>query len=473
MRDGDSDPTSTVDQVLPNERNPDHPKPYLFVVLHCDRPLAGGARYNLVELDRVTIGRGTRRSAHLDAAERTLHLRLPSNIISSQHACIERTFGPWRLKDAGSRNGTYVNGERAVDLDLQDGDIIQIGPVILRFRAALLPDSPDLDIADPRPAVRGLTTLVPDLGARHQAFPSIARSPASVLLLGETGTGKEVMAHAIHSLSERPGPLVAINCGGLVANLVESHLFGHKKGAFTGAARDEPGYVRAAHRGTLFLDEIGDLPLPVQAALLRVLQEREVVPVGSTQAIQVDLRVLAATHRPLEQMATAGGFRKDLLARLSGYCLELTPLRERREDLGLLLGDLLRRPDIAQGESLSLQPDAGLLLVQYDWPLNIRELHQCLVAAAALAQDGVIEVDHLPAPVRRAPPLRPVLSASLQDPDSLRRTLIHLLQYHQGNITNVARDLGKARVQIHRWLQRLGLDAQDFRPPRPKSEPEA
>src|SRR5262249_24796529 len=151
------------------------------------------------------------------------------------------------------------------------------------------------------------------------ALARIASMPIPVLLLGESGTGKEVLARAVHTLSGRSGAFVAVNCGGLSASLIESQLFGHVKGSFTGAGRDEPGLVRAADRGTLFLDEIGDLPLAAQAALLRVLQEREVVPVGGARPVAVDLRVVAATHRPLEKMAAKGDFRADLLARLSGY----------------------------------------------------------------------------------------------------------------------------------------------------------
>src|SRR5262249_4252107 len=159
----------------------------------------------------------------------------------------------------------------------------------------------------------------------------------SILLLGETGTGKEVLARSLHALSQRPGPFIAVNCGAIPENLVEGQLFGHVRGAFSGALKDEPGLVRAAQGGTLLLDEIGDLPASSQAALLRVLQESEVRPVGSTQTVKVDVRIIAATHRPLESLIKGNAFRHDLYARLAGFRFELAPLRKRKVDLGLLI----------------------------------------------------------------------------------------------------------------------------------------
>jgi len=266
----------------------------------------------------------------------------------------------------------------------------------------------------------------------------------------------------VHSLSGRPGAFVAVNCGGIAASLLESQLFGHMKGAFTGAARDEPGFVRAADRGTLFLDEIGDLPLAAQAALLRVLQEREVVPVGGSRPIKVDLRVVAATHRPLDRMVAEGTYRADLLARLSGYRHLLVPLRARREDFGLILGDLLRRAELPGAGELRLTTAAGRRLLAHEWPLNIRELQQCLLVSAALAPHQVIDAEHLPI----VPGLgsRPALiERELDNPEALRDTIVGLLRQHRGNVSYVARDLGKARMQIHRWMRRFHLDPNAFR----------
>ncbi len=184
----------------------------------------------------------------------------------------------------------------------------------------------------------GLRTLLPELSESHGALARVAKkSTVPILFLGATGSGKEVLAREVHALSERKGAFVAVNCGALPLTLVESLLFGHVKGSFSGAARDEPGFVRSAEGGTLFLDEIGDLPATSQAALLRVLQEHEVIPVGATRAQRVDVRIVAATHRPLEALSETGGFRSDLLARLKGYTHRVPTLASRMPDFGVLL----------------------------------------------------------------------------------------------------------------------------------------
>jgi len=458
---------------------------YLFVVLHCDRPLAGGVRCSLSHTDVVTLGRGATRTIHRETGGRALDLRLPSSTISSTHARLTRDGERWILEDARSRNGTLLNGERVTRAVLRDGDLIEVGAVILRYRAMLptfAEGSADLDTESLAPPAPGWATLLPDLGNALVALGRIAASSMTVLLLGESGSGKELLARAVHTLSSRPGLFVAVNCGALSASLLESQIFGHTRGSFTGATRDEPGMIRSADRGTIFLDEIGDLPLPAQAALLRVLQEREVVPVGGTHPIKVDLRVVAATHRPLEQMAAQGTFRSDLLARLSGYRHRLVPLSRRLEDFGLLTAELLRRADIPGGAAaLRISPAAGRCLLGRPWPLNIRELQQCLAVAATLAENGVIETSHLSEPTLEqaasrqdgaieasqlpgpTPSVAIPRSAQPADDDALRRHLVALLEKHQGKVSYVARDLGKARMQIHRWMQRFGIDPTTFR----------
>jgi transcriptional regulator with GAF, ATPase, and Fis domain len=285
------------------------------------------------------------------------------------------------------------------------------------------------------------------------------------MLRGETGTGKEVAARAVHALSKRAGPFVPVNCGAIPVALVESHLFGHTRGAFSGAVRDEPGFVRAAHGGTLFLDEIGDLPPASQAALLRVLQEGEVIPVGTTRAVPVDLRIVAATHQQLEALVARGAFRADLLARLDGFTFALPPLRERREDTGLLVADLLRAtPD---AERLQLSSEVGRALLQYEWPLNIRELGHCLARACALAKgEHRLELRHLPPQVRGALEPSPGADEPLGAEGSdarLRVQLEGLLAQHEGNVAEVARALGKARMQVHRWCKRFEIDPERYR----------
>ncbi len=462
-----SAPPSTEDDEAAEQRDVALARAYLFVVLHCDRPLSGSARHDLTELDLVTLGRGPERAAarRREGALRRLDLRIPGTTVSSAHARLTRSEAGWGIADEGSKNGTFVNGERVTQAALCDGDVLEIGPALLVYRAALASsgDGPaDLDTRTLSPRVAGFATLLPQLTLDLAALERIARLPISVLLLGESGTGKEVLARAVHVLSGRPGAFVAVNCGGLPATLLESQLFGHVKGSFTGAARDEPGLVRAADWGTLFLDEIGDLPLVAQAALLRVLQEREVVPVGGSRPVAVDLHVVAATHRPLEKMAAKGEFRADLLARLAGYRHRLPPLRARREDLGLILGDLLRRVEIPGANRVRLSTAAGRRLLGNAWPLNIRELQQCLAVAAALAEGGAIESEHLP--VMEPSPSHPAaVVVDAGDPEALRLTLVALLEQHRGKVSYVARDLGKARMQIHRWMRRFGLDPAAFR----------
>ncbi|WP_437915018.1 sigma 54-interacting transcriptional regulator [Sorangium sp. So ce302] len=445
-------------------------QPYLFVVLHCDRLLAGGARYGLADVDEVTIGRGAVRAAarKLDGARRRLELRLPGGTVSSMHARLARSAEGWIFEDAQSKNGSFLNGERVTGVALlRDGDVIELGPVLLRYRAALPASpgaAPDLDTVDLAPRAPGCATLSPPLAEQLAALERIAPRPITVLLLGETGSGKEVLARATHALSGRAGPFVAVNCGGLPASLLESQLFGHVKGSFTGAARDEPGTIRSADRGTLFLDEIGDLPLSAQAVLLRVLQEREVVPVGGTRPVKVDLRVIAATHRPIEEMVLRGEFRGDLFARLSGYRHLLAPLRSRLEDLGLLVGDLLRRSEVPAATNLRLSPAAGRKLLAYHWPLNIRELQQILSVTAALASGGVVHAEQLSELTREAQaPPPPGCVDERGDAEALERHLIALLEKHRGKVSHVARDMGKARMQIHRWMQRFGIDPNDYR----------
>jgi DNA-binding NtrC family response regulator len=464
-------PESTEDSTERDDHGAAPARAYLFVVLHCDRPIAGGSRHDLAELNAIAIGRGVERRAERTrhAADHRLDLRLPGSTVSVTHACLERSELGWSIVDHGSRNGTFVNGERVARAALCDGDVLEIGSAILIYRAGL-PPAPepngreilDLDSSALADLAPGLATLLPQVAEPLRALERISRMPLPVLLLGSSGTGKEVLARCVHRLSGRPGRFVGVNCGGIAASLLESQLFGHVKGAFTGAARDEPGLVRAADRGTLFLDEIGDLPLPAQAALLRVLQEREVVPVGGTRPLKVDLRVVAATHRPLDRMVAEGTYRADLLARLAGYRHLLPPLRARREDLGLILGELLRSADIPGASELRLTTAAGRRLLAYDWPLNIRELQQCITVSAALAPRGVIDAELLPianVAVARTAAIEP----NLADPDELRRTLVELLERHRGNISHVARDLGRARMQIHRWLRRFDLDPGAFR----------
>ena len=219
---------------------------------------------------------------------------------------------------------------------------------------------------------------------------------------------------------------------------------------------DRKGLVRGAEGGTLFLDEIGDLPLGAQTALLRVLQESEVTPLGSSRPVKVDFRLVTATHRDLRSMALEGRFRSDLLARLSGFSLKLPPVRERREDLGIFISSLMGRMPSRGAARLRFTTEAGRALLLYDWPLNVRELERCLASASALAGDEPIDVHHLPPAVVDGPPPEPGGS-------DRREELVALLREHSGNVAAVGRVLGKARMQIHRWIKRYEIDLNELR----------
>ena len=434
-------------------------RPYLFLVLESRRPLAPPARLSLAGIDEVTFGRGAGRA--IEQEGRRAAVRVDDAWMSSVHARITRVLRRWVIEDAGSKNGTFVNGAAVSRAELEDGDLVELGQTFFMVREALpcAPGDPELiDAAALAPPAPGMLTLIPALDREYRRLAAIARAAVPVLLHGETGTGKEVTARAVHALSGRAGEFVAVNCGALPANLVEGALFGHRKGAFSGATEDRPGLVRAADRGTLLLDEIGDLPLGAQAALLRVLQEREVLPVGGTRPVPVDLRVIAATHRSLDRMVESGEFRADLHARLAGYRLDLWPLRARREDTGLLVGALLARLGCAE---LRLHPRAARALLRHGFPGNVRELERALEAAAALAEGGQVQAEHLPEAVQRS--LGTPGAQREAEEEARREELVALLQEHGGNVTAVARAMGKARMQVQRWLKRYALDPARFR----------
>ena len=426
----------------------------LFFLLDAERPLVPPARH-LLDVDLVRIGRGVERSASraVVTGERALWLALPDRWASTAHAQLRRALGRWVLEDLKSKNGTLVNGAPIDRVELSDGDLIEAGHSFFRFRAALPAEGP---LAPDETAEPGFATVDPLLAAVLGQARAIAASKVPVMLLGETGTGKEVLAAGLHKLSGRTGAFVALNCGALPVHLVESELFGYRKGAFSGATEDRKGLVRSAEGGTLFLDEIGDLPAAAQAAILRVLQESEVLPLGASQPVKVDFRLLVATHRELPALVAEQKFRADLLARLSGFVLRLPPLRERLEDLGLLAAALLRRALGAEADAVRFSVEAARALLQHRWPLNVRELEKCLSAAVVLAGDGPVEPAHLPATVLEEEPL--------DEADAGRREeLIALLRQHRGNVTTVATAMGKARMQIQRWIKRYRIDLATLR----------
>jgi DNA-binding NtrC family response regulator len=292
-----------------------------------------------------------------------------------------------------------------------------------------------------------------------------------VLIAGESGTGKELVARAIHfrgSFQKRP--FVAVDCGSLVPTLIESELFGYEKGAFTGALKTKQGLFQAANTGTIFLDEIGELPLEMQAKLLRVLQEKEVRPVGSNDKIKVDVRVIAATNRDLEASYRAGTFRKDLYFRLNVVTIHLPALRERKSDMVVLVRSFLAR--YAPEENVQVTPAAMSCLFQYDWPGNVRELENCIERAIALGNHKTIDVQDLPAAIRTAGYALPVPvdvpsvmaaaapaanSTDLEDIE--RQTIQRVFQQVGGDKALAGKMLGISRATLYRKLKRYHIDA--------------
>lgn len=445
--------------------------PQLFLVLQGHAPLSRPSRHGLADVDEVAIGRGAH-AVQREASDgvRRLIVRVADARMSVAHATIRRNGDVFTLHDAGSKNGSIVNGVSTPRATLADGDLIQLGSTFFTFRLTGTERGDHTPVASGS-APLGLSTLLPDLGETFAKLPRLARSSISILVLGESGTGKELVARAVHELSQRPGAFVAVNCGALPGTLVEAELFGHRKGAFSGAIEDRAGLVRMSDRGTLLLDELGDLPLRAQPALLRVLQEREVMAVGATRATGVDLRVVSATHRDLRALEQANLFRADLRARIDGHTIRIPPLRERREDIGLLFATLLQRLAGERASGISLAASAARSLLTYPWPLNIRELEQRLSATLALTDSEISCLD-LEAP-RRVDETRAATSGSsatgsiapprvLSASDRAQRdALLELLSRHRGNISAVARSLGKERSQIRRWIVRYGLHHRD------------
>jgi DNA-binding NtrC family response regulator len=397
-----------------------------------------------------------------------LELTLPDPWASSQHAQLTRSGSAWQIEDRQSKNGVRINGHAVESARLSDGDLIELGHTLLYYRedGGVAPDleQPDFAPVAELDGAASFTTLSGELAREMAKAWDLAASDLPLLIQGESGTGKEVLARALASRSARRGPFVGVNCGAIPSHLVESELFGHVKGAFTGADSNHDGLIRSAHGGTLFLDEIGDLELGAQAALLRVLQEREVRPVGSARAVAVNVRLLSATHRDLDRLVEAGAFRADLLSRLAGFRLRLPPLRERREDVGSLVARLLRAREAELGSAPRFEPEAARRLFRYHWPLNIRELENCLRAATLLARGEAIAEEHLPEQLRGA--LGNASAASLLELSGEQRDqreeLILLFRQHQGNVSAVARHLGKARTQVQRWVRRYQLDPRDY-----------
>ena len=346
-----------------------------------------------------------------------------------------------RVGDANSTNGTFLNGKRVQEAALVPGDVIRSGDTLLVY------------------ALSDAMALVATKAKRA------APSSLTMLLLGETGSGKEVLARAVHDASGRTGPFVPVNCGGLPRELIASELFGHVKGAFSGAHGSRLGVFAAAEGGTLFLDELGELPLELQPVLLRAVQQRAIRPVGAEREVPVDIRLIAATNVDLEAAAADGSFRDDLYARVAQVVLRIPPLRNRRADVLSLLAD------VAKPHTIRVTPDVAEALLLWNWPYNVRELKALAEAFVALAPPGAdldssfIEENYpeMLAGVRDREPSPDDIAAPSQRPTVDRATLRAALEDAKGNVTHAAGALDTTRTQLYRWMKRFGFTAEQFR----------
>ncbi len=395
-------------------------------------------------------------------------VHLPGNDVSRRHAALRREASGIGVEivDLGSRNGVRVNGQQVPAAHLRRGDVVRLGGWLGVVTEAA---GEWKEIA---PGLFGGATLQSVLAPLRRA----ASSDLPIILEGETGTGKEVVARSLHKWSGRSGPLVAVNCAALPEALAEGELFGYRRGAFTGADKPSQGFFRSAESGTLLLDEVTELPLPLQAKLLRVLEEHEVQPLGETRPIPIDVRVVVAGQQSLLEASRQGHFRPDLLARLDGVTAHLPPLRSRREDVSPLFSHFLT--ELGQGTVPSVEADFIERLCLHDWPFNVREL-LLLVRRLMVLHGGesTWKASHLPArigdpsPTRaaaaetsRPPPGPPgaAVKAEPVEPVELP-ALVAALRASGGNVARAAVMLGISRQRAYRLMEGQAVDLEGLR----------
>lgn len=404
-------------------------------------------------------------------------LTLDDGRVSRSHAAFEMRDGVPYVRDLGSRNGTFVNAEPIRDRALSDQDVIRVGDHCLLLQE-LNGDDVRRTLETPARSDR----LIGDGRAMRELREEIGRARSgrvAVLLIGETGTGKEVAAAEIHGQWARAGAFVPVNCAAIPENLAEAELFGHVRGAFTGANHESHGLFGAADGGTIFLDEIGEMPLSLQPKLLRALAVGEIRRVGESQSRRVDVRVVAATNVDLEAAVSRHTFRADLLARLAGHIIRTPPLRERREDLLVLASHFLASALNVRRESVPqwFSPDAAEALLVHPWTFNVRELEQTLRAAAPRVERTTLELHHLPLatalPIstrvdndntaRSAPPTLERILQVRPDATPNAEELRVVIEHFGGNVSRIAAFFGKERRQIYRWAARHGIDLDEVR----------
>ncbi len=383
--------------------------------------------------------------------------------VSRHHFDVIVDAGGIQLRDPGSKNGTFLGGLKVVDCELAEGAMLKAGGTLLQI-AATLADSPE------RKRFDDLLGASPKMQEIYGLIERVAPTNATVLIVGETGSGKELCAQALHRHSGRKGPFAVCDLGGVTRSLIESELFGHEKGAFTGAVQSRDGAFVAAHGGTLFIDEIGELETDMQPRLLRALQERQVKPVGSSRYRDFDVRVIAATNRDLTDEVRQGRFRQDLFHRLAVVRIRLPPLRERKEDLPLLVRHFIAEFAV-DGRAVTVPSATLALLAAYDWPGNVRELQNTVERALALLPPGATELGPDLLGLELAPGIAPVVDEG--DFQTAKERLIStweraylekLLRAAGGNVSEAARQGGIARIYLHRLLKKHNLRADRGKP---------
>jgi DNA-binding NtrC family response regulator len=412
-------------------------------------------------------------------ARRGNDVQLTDSKVSGLHCEIRLDDRGYRLRDLDSTNGTYVSSLRINDIYIGAGAQIALGGTRLKFEP--LGESIEIELADTDRfgSMIGRSVKMRELFARLE---KLARTDTTVLVTGETGAGKELVAEALHDHSPREkGPFVVLDCGSIPPNLIESELFGHERGAFTGATSSYAGAFERAHGGTVFLDEIGELPLGMQPKLLRVLERKEVRRVGGSKTLEVDVRIVAATNRDLGVEVNRGRFREDLYYRLAVARVHVPPLRERKDDLPLLIEHIMQTTP--GGETASIAQETIDLMMKHDWPGNVRELRNVIERAVLLAESPENEdaLRRTPQPAPQSEPsitVTPSQTATSTDATMTvpvdvsipfkhakqnvisefeRRYISRLLAQHDGNISAAARAAGIDRMSIHKMLHRLGL----------------
>ncbi len=417
----------TQSDVRPRVRRPDG------VALELD----GGQRVVLPHKRALSVGTG-----------RSVDVLLDDPFISTRHATVRVARDGVVVEDLGSKNGTWVDGVTVERAWARMGAIIRFGRVSVRVVSG-----PPLRAREelPESPVVGNSASFRDV---LRTLERAARVRSPVLLRGETGTGKEMAARVVHRGSERRNhPFVALNCGAIPEALAESELFGHVKGAFTGAHRDRQGAFTRADGGTLLLDEVAELPPLIQAKLLRVLETGRVLPVGAEEEQPIDVRIVAATHRDLEAMVAQGELREDLYHRLGVITVSLPPLRERPEDIPALLRHFAGRAALELGYPVEFTEAAIAAAMRHPWPGNIRALRNAVLRAGALA-DGPIEPEALlPTPKRSEEPLGDTVSLPRGDYASMHRALLERIVAEQGSIRRAATVLRVPRSTLGSWLR--------------------